>query len=363
MQQVSRAGRRFAVVAVLAIGIAACGGGGGGDESSGDGGGAALRTERGLSVGAPIDVGDRPVGIMRGPGGLWVASTPVTVIEPQSREVREQVEVPEARAVTVTEHTSWIPGVSGAAKGPGQGEGSGEGAIAEIDVHSFRVRSYIPVGGDPKSITVGGTSVWMTDAAAPGLTRLDVDTARILSMIPIEIVPGEVAYGVGAAWVAAADDDPCRCVVRVDALTGEAVATIDLGADAERITGLVVTGESVWIAATRGEGVQSTGLLIEVDPATNEVVGTTELGRSASGVAAGGGTVWVTDCLAGTLTGVDEATGDTVRGPTEVGEPAPDGAALDGTAGSCPAALAAVHDVVWVANRNDGTVVPVTRAD
>lgn len=362
MQQVSRAGRRFAVVAVLAIGIASCGGGGGdgGSEISGRG---EARAERGLSLGAPIDVGDRPVGIMRGPGGLWVASTPVTVIEPQSREVREQVEVPEARAVTVTEHTSWIPGVSGAAKGPGQGVGSGEGAIAEIDVHSFRVRSYVPVGGDPKRITVGGASVWMTDAAAPGLTRLDVDTARILSMIPLEVVPGEVAYGVGAVWVASHDDDPCRCVVRVDALAGEAVATVDLGSDAEHITGLVVTGTAVWITATRGEGGQSTGLLIEVDPETNEVVGTTELGRSASGVAAGGGTVWVTDCLAGTLTGVDEATGGTVRGPTEVGEPAPEGAALYSTEGSCPAALAAVHDVVWVANRNDGTVVPVTRAD
>lgn len=360
MQQVSRAGRRFAVVAVLAIGIASCGGGDGGSESSGDDGGA-QRTERGLSVGAPIDVGDRPVGIMRGPGGLWVASTPVTVIEPQSREVREQVEVPEAHGVVVTEHTSWVPGIAG--KADGSPAGTDDGAVAEIDVHSFRVRSYNPIGGRPERVAVAPTTVWVTDPEAKRLTVLDVESAQILGTVDLDVAPGEIAFGKDAMWVTAADGDPCRCLVRLDPGRGEVTGTFDLGPAARRITGVVVTSGGVWVTATSGDGASSKGVLLQVDAESGKVTRTTELGRSATGVAAGGGTVWVTDCLAGTLTGVEEATGDTAKGPTEVAEPAPEGAAVDGAEGGCPAAVVAVQDVVWVANRNDGAVVPVTKAD
>lgn len=359
MHQVSRTARRAAIVAVLAVALASCGGGGGDGESGGSGTGG-MRSERGLAVGETIEVGDRPVGIMRGPGGVWVASTPVTVIEPQRREVREQVEVPEAHGAVVTEHTSWIPGVAG--KPDGSPATNPDGAVAEIDVHSFRVRSYIPVGGRPDRVAVAPTTVWVTDPQAKRLTVLEVDTSQVLGTVDLDVAPGEIAFGKDAVWVTAADGDPCRCLLSVDPGRGEVTGTFDLGSAAQRITGVVVTRRGVWVTATSGDGASTKGLLLQVDAETGKVTRTIELGRSATGVAAGGGTVWVTDCLAGTLTGVDEATGDTVKGPTEVADPAPAGAALDGRQGGCPAALVAVQDVVWVANRNAGTVVPVTAA-
>jgi DNA-binding beta-propeller fold protein YncE len=73
------------------------------------------------------------------------------------------------------------------------------------------------------------------------------------------------------------------------------------------------------------------------------------------------GATWVADCMDGTVTRVDPASGEIKGAPIEVGVPftATEPANPEAEDFSCPNALAVVGSTVWVSLSNDDTVVPI----
>jgi len=117
---------------------------------------------------------------------------------------------------------------------------------------------------------------------------------------------GSLVAGEGSLWVAVSADDGTTGghILRIDPGTGDVLATITVDAVPTWETGgggLAVGQGSVWVAArvdtpggpnSPGSGFEA--VLLQIDPATNEVVARVELGGdSAADVAVDASSVWV----------------------------------------------------------------------
>jgi YVTN family beta-propeller protein len=130
-------------------------------------------------------------------------------------------------------------------------------------------------------------------------------------------------------WVANSLDDT---VARIDAASGEVVATIPVGGTPAAVT---VGDGAVWVAESTG------GRVSWIDPDSNEVVGSIAVGNGPRAIAASTDSVWVANSLDGTVSRLDVAT-DAVGATIQVGAGA-NGVAVSG-------------DDVWVTNEYDASL-------
>jgi streptogramin lyase len=102
------------------------------------------------------------------------------------------------------------------------------------------------------------------------------------------------------------------------------------------------------------------GLLVAVET-TGELVHTIEVGGLPGGLAVGADGLWMSDCLAGTLTRLDPTTGDILEPTVVVGAAYPPDEPFDWYREdfACPGPVAQAGETIWVALVLDGTVVPV----
>ena len=131
--------------------------------------------------------------------------------------------------------------------------------------HELVTAAQIPVPGGLVDIAVGAGGVWITGFGT--VTRVNPSTNRVAAEIA---VPGTgdysyVAVGYGGVWVTASEGRP-GALVRIDPRTNRIEATIEIGgpvSDVELFNGFV------WV--TRPESGPPT--LFSVDPRTNRVAG------------------------------------------------------------------------------------------
>ncbi len=147
--------------------------------------------------------------------------------------------------------------------------------------------------------------------------------------VPVGTRPSAVAFGEGAVWVANAGDGT---VSRVDPATDRVVATIEVGPG--RYLEVVAGEGAVWVA-------KPAGTVQRIDPSTNDVVASIPA-KHASGIVAGAGAVWVSDYGQGTVTKIDPRT-NAVVDTIPVSGADPHGLAIEG--GS-----------LWVMIDEDGTI-------
>jgi hypothetical protein len=178
----------------------------------------------------------------------------------------------------------------------------------------------IHLGGVPDRVVVGAGAVWVGDGGQ--ISRIDPTTDRI------ERVPGAatpIVVGAGALWARAFDR--VHTIVRIDPATNQVVATIDLGVDPGTIA---VDGSDVWVA-------DPAGTVVRIDATSNTVRARIWIGSLTFGIAAGPDVVWVSgrsfDDRHAMLWRVDPATNTVV-------------ATID-TSVNC-ATLAAAAGVTWV---------------
>jgi virginiamycin B lyase len=169
-----------------------------------------------------------------------------------------------------------------------------DGTVVRIDPATNRVAATIPVGPAPGAMTVAGGVVWV---ALPerGLGRID-PASNQSSTVPMDrCCEGELAAGDGALWVANHRDGT---LVRVDPATGSVAARIPLSRATGQGPHQVAVGDgAVWVTSA-GTRRGTANLLWRVDPASNQVIGTLDLGPTSAGgipnsIAAGNGVVWV----------------------------------------------------------------------
>jgi DNA-binding SARP family transcriptional activator/streptogramin lyase len=181
--------------------------------------------------------------------------------------------------------------------------------VTRIDAETLREISSIPI---PANLTfafaeVGGGSLWVSQWPPSALSRYNLRTQQLIRRYAFSDgeYAAEVAYGSGAAWLALA--------------TAPALVSLDNHSGAEtRIPTASWTGDpdvgfdSVWTV------LPDRGTLVRIDPITESVQTTTQVGRAPWGVATGAGSVWVTDHCEGVLRRIDPATGRVVS-TTKIG--------------------------------------------
>ena len=131
---------------------------------------------------------------------------------------------------------------------------------------------------------VADEGVWVnTDA---GLRLLDPSTADVVRELD---VGGLVAFDSVWTW-----DDQGSDIERIDARTGDPIASIPVpplslrfGCGPEALTGVEGIGDAIIVRCVRVEEQDDVGI-VRIDPATNRVVGTTEVGIHESWTVADG---------------------------------------------------------------------------
>lgn len=177
-----------------------------------------------------------------------------------------------------------------------QGLSGGIGALTGQPV----VTATIQLDRGLIDITTGYGSVWAITYT--GVARIDAATNAVVATIPVEVEESSgIAAGEGAVWVTYVRGE----VTRIDPTTNTVVASIPVKG-AWPLTGIAVGGGSVWVARL-GAG---DGTVVRIDPQTNEVVGAPiPVGAGPAHVAYVAGFVWVTNTADGSVSRIDPRTG------------------------------------------------------
>ena len=176
-------------------------------------------------------------------------------------------------------------------------------SLVRIDPAANQVVATIGVGRAPGAMTVAGGLVWVA-LPGGGLGRIDPASNRP-TLVPVaRCCTGELAAGQGALWVANHEDGT---LVRVDPATGRVAARIPLPETAGQRPHRVAVGEGAVWATSASPRRGTANLLWRVDPSSNQVTGTLDLGPTSAGgipnsVAAGNGAVWVGGATKGAIT-------------------------------------------------------------
>jgi DNA-binding beta-propeller fold protein YncE len=184
-----------------------------------------------------------------------------------------------------------------------------EGPARTIAAPSPEVNGPRAVGSSPAGVAVAADAVWVVDRGDDSVSALDPSTAQPLGE-PIEVGGGpfDVALGEGAVWVIAGDGT----VWRIDPRTRRATR---LEVRVREPAGIAAGGGSVWVTS------RTPGSVSRIDPRTGRVVGEpVPTGRGAADVVVGAGSVWVANTAAGTVSRLDAATGRPAGDPVLVGD-------------------------------------------
>ena len=172
--------------------------------------------------------------------------------------------------------------------------------------------------------------------------RLDPASNTVTLKIPAEMIDiqGSLGVGAGSVWAITqgTENRTEQTLTRFDAATGETLARIVLPAGG---AGVIAGGGFVWVTSPL------TGQIFKVDPGTDTVSASLDVGGSPRFIAAGEGAFWVIDERDGTVQRVDPDSGSVVA------------RIATGEAGGPSADIDAGGGFVWVAwaHRSSGTQI------
>jgi DNA-binding beta-propeller fold protein YncE len=202
-----------------------------------------------------------------------------------------------------------------------------------------RFAAILPVAG-AGNLAVANGRLWVLTGAGT-VVRLDPATNRVVGK-PLRVPADTAAIAVaqGALWVAGVAPGDLGtpgedAVTRIDLATGRTVATVPVG---RAPLDLVATPGAVWVPNSGGGG----DSVARIDPQTNRLAGRpVRTGASPQSLAVGGGSLWVANHDAGTVTRIEQASGKVLA---DIAVP------------SEPHRVAYGAGAVWVGNWHDNSV-------
>lgn len=243
---------------------------------------------------AELDIPDQPDWITAGFGSAWVARDEAAAVDRVDAETNQVVATIDVGAhpcngIVAAFDSVWVPSCE-------------EQALYRIDPESDKVSSTVELpiflstaGALGHELSAGAGSIWMVTEGESGtfdaLGRIDPESEKLIEIIPLGYPGAGVAATDEAVWVTAPDDG---MLIRVDPATDEVVAEVS-GLEAPNF---VAAGEEgVWVlSGLTTDRTPGDGSVARIDPATNEVVETIQIDENpgqAADVAVGGGFVWV----------------------------------------------------------------------
>jgi YVTN family beta-propeller protein len=234
---------------------------------------------------AAIRLGRPPTGIAASPGGgVWVVESnlnPYASFGPGSVLVRRvdpdfdtlttrvaigNVDQSAPGAIAARHNSVWVAPSSG--------------LLTRLNAPSGAVQEKLDPNASPTGIAIGAGAVWLTDADANNVVR--VDPSGLPTPIAVGDEPTAITVGAGGVWVVDSFDD---AVVRIDPDTQSVTATIPVG---HSPSGVAFGAGSVWVANS------ADGTVTRINPHTDKVQATIVVGGSPQALTVADGRVWVT---------------------------------------------------------------------
>ncbi len=191
-----------------------------------------------------VKVPDVPAGVAFGAGSVWVALLPpsqcgrlpchaagtVVRIDPVAGKIIHTDQVGAgAEYVDFGEGALWVGNAD-------------DGTVSKIDARTDRVEATIPVGTDPYHVEVGNGFVWVNIRSDHAIYKIDPLRNRVVDII--DGVRGIMTTEGGNLWVA---DAEAPTLWRIDTDTDQVTAQFDLP-----FSGFLATGAgSIWLSAPR----------------------------------------------------------------------------------------------------------------
>ncbi len=217
-------------------------------------------------------------------------------------------------------------------------------SVGVIDPGSNRIVAQVPVGIRPGAITVGASSVWVANLGDRSLSRINPVSKGVVRTIPLASPPTGLAADTRRVWVVSGSSTD----------SGE-LSTVDPEFNSLRSRSVPATDfwPNVSPSAARAFGdlwvVDWDGLVLRLDPKTENVLATVAVGNAPTAIAAGAGALWVANTDDGTVSRIDPTNVVTATIPV----------------GHGPSAIAVGAGAVWVTEGLDGDLVridPTTNA-
>jgi ABC-type transport system substrate-binding protein/DNA-binding SARP family transcriptional activator len=204
------------------------------------------------------------------------------------------------------------------------------GVVVRVDQKHRAVLATIPVGTRPSRIVAVGEQIWVLDPVDRTLSRIDPETDAVAQTIAVGSNPSDVVLSDGSLWVA---NQGNGTVTRLDPSTGLAQHIVRTGGDP---SGLATTAGTVWVADDESGSVE------RIDARTGAITTTIRVGDAPAAIATTPTAVWVLDPLDATLSRID---------------PRRDAVVATVPLGGAPASLAPSDGYVWVADEQHGTLL------
>jgi DNA-binding SARP family transcriptional activator len=280
-----------------------------------------------------VVVGDFPGPLAAGNGSVWVGNigdSTVTEIRGDTREAEFPASAQRPVDLAVTQDALWIANSSDFATQPPTGGGTvvrraldsgglettilgpprtpdemstfvasdgrtiwaanaNSNVVAKLDPGTGRILVRVS-GLTSGGIAAGDGAVWVPQPEKDLVVRLNIRSGRVEARIPVSGNPSRVAVGEGGVWVITTGAH--SAVWRIDPKSNETVSVIPVPLKARRIA----TGEGyVWVTSGRSdpERVRRPGVLSKIEPRTNRILATIELGFRPDGVVVANDLVWV----------------------------------------------------------------------
>jgi len=180
--------------------------------------------------------------------------------------------------------------------------------LYRVDPTTLKVAATIPAGLSPKGVVATDAGVWVADVHGGTVLRIDPATDEVVATTTVGPTgnsgPNWLASGLGSIWV---DVPNNRTIVRIDPVTNNVQATIPTPASITPCGGLAVGTAQVWIT-----GCSATNVIARVDPTSNTVVSTVDLGGNGYNPTLINGVPWISvdtgNATSGMLVRIDPAT-------------------------------------------------------
>jgi len=181
--------------------------------------------------------------------------------------------------------------------------------LYRVDPNTLNVAAKIPAGLAPKGVLATDAGVWVADTHSGIVLRIDPTTNKSAATITVGPTgnsgPNWLASGLGSVWV---DIPNNGTIVRIDPVTNKIQAAIQTPARfAPPCGGIAVANEAVWIT-----GCSVTNSMARVDPTSNTVVATVDLGGFGFNPTLIDGVPWISvdggSAASGMLVRIDPAT-------------------------------------------------------
>jgi virginiamycin B lyase len=180
------------------------------------------------------------------------------------------------------------------------------GRLDRIDPIANGVTASIPLGEKTdlyNGLAANADGLWATDSDANLVYRADPATLKLVKEIPAEFAPKGVAATDAGVWVALTHSG---AVIRIDPTTNKIAGTVTIGPTGPSGPNWLASGlGSIWV------DVPNNATVARISPVTDRVQATISAPYPVvpcGGIAVGTSAVWVTSCSAGNLmTRIDPA--------------------------------------------------------